>query len=269
MHRTKTDSVGGRPVRWIEAGERGSTDVIVWLHAFPLSAPMWAPQLAATRPGWRAVAPDLAGFGGSADHAGTPSIDDFARDVAALLDHLAIPSAVIGGLSMGGYAALAFHRIATARVRALVLADTRSAADTAEGRTARETMRGVVASRGPRGVADEMLPRLLGATTQRTHPGVAVAVRAMIQTNAAEGIDRAIQRLRDRPDATAQLAQIAVPTLVVVGEEDAITPVDDARALARGIAHASLTILPGAGHLSNLETPDAFNQVVNSWLGNL
>ena len=114
-----------------------------------------------------------------------------------------------------------------------------------------------------------MLPRLLGATTQRTDPGVAVAVRAMIQPNTAEGIDRAIQRLRDRPDATAQLPQIAVPTLVVVGEEDAITPVDDARALARGIAHASLTILPGAGHLSNLETPDAFNQVVNSWLGNL
>ncbi len=269
MLRAATASVGERTLRWLEAGEPASADVIVWLHAFPLSAQMWAPQLAATRPGWRAIAPDLAGLGGTTDFAGTPSIDDFARDVAALLDRLAVNSAVIGGLSMGGYAALACHRLAPDRLRGLVLADTRSAADTPAGRTAREGMRDVVASRGPRGVADEMLPKLLGATTHTTRPDVAITVRALIEANTAAGVDRAIQRLRDRPDATSQLQHVAVPALVIVGEEDAITPVDDARALARGIPHASLTILPGAGHLSNLETPDAFNQVVNSWLGNL
>lgn len=269
MLQSKTHAIANRTIRFVEGGDLASDDLVLWLHAFPLSSAMWSAQLEATRPGWRAVAPDLAGLGGSADHPGAASIDDFARDVDALLDHLNAPRAVIAGLSMGGYAAFACHRLLPARIRGLILADTRSSADTAAGRTARETMRGVLESRGPRGVADEMLPKLLGPTTHQSRPGVGVAVRALIEANTATGIDRAILRLRDRPDASAQLPHISVPALVIVGEEDGITPVDDARALARGIPHASLTILPGAGHLPNLETPDAFNQVVNSWLGNV
>jgi pimeloyl-ACP methyl ester carboxylesterase len=269
MLRTATFAHAGRQFRYLEAGDAASDNVLLWLHAFPLSSEMWRPQLEAAPSGWRLIAPDLAGLGGTDDHPGPASIDDLARDVDMLLTTLGIERAVIGGLSMGAYAAFACHRLLPARIRALVLADTRSTADTEEGRLGRETMIGVVDGRGPAGVADEMLPKLVGSTTKATRPEVVAHVRALIEGNSANGIRRALMRLRDRPDATPQLAAIRVPTLVIAGEEDVVTPVGDARQLKAGIADATLVILPAAGHLSNLESPDSFNAALRPWLSGL
>jgi pimeloyl-ACP methyl ester carboxylesterase len=266
MQRTDTRTIGARSFSWRESGP-SAAPVLLWLHAFPLTAEMWAAQM--DLPGWRVLAPDLAGLGGTTDHDGTPDIADFARDAVALLDALGIDRVVLGGLSMGGYAALAFHHLAASRLRGLVLADTRSTADTAAGRIARETMLGIVESKGATGVADEMLPKLVGETTHRERPEVVSRVRRLIEGNRPEGIARAIKRLRDRPDRTPELAAIAVPTLVVVGAEDVLTPVDDSRALASGIRDARLAILPGAGHLSNLEAPESFSGALVPWLSSL
>ena len=254
---------------WLESGPSSAPRVIVWLHAFPLSSAMWTRQLEAMPDGWRAIAPDLAGLGQTVDHGGTPLIEDFARDVDALMSTLGVESAVIAGLSMGGYAALALHRVAPARIAGLILADTKSTADTPQARAGREGMLKVVEARGAGGVADEMMPKLLGRTTQASRPEVTGTVRALIESNTPTGIARAVKRLRDRPDSTPQLASITVPTLVLIGEEDVIISADDSRALATGIAGATHSVLPASGHLPNVETPDAFNAAVLTWLGTL
>nr|PZN82377.1 MAG: alpha/beta hydrolase [Acidobacteriota bacterium] len=265
MVRERQETVGGRRVRWLEAGPE-SDRVLVWLHAFPLSAAMWEPQLQAPPPGWRLVAPDLAGFGGTADHDGPPHIDDFADDLERLLAHLQAPPVVLGGLSMGGYAAFAMMRRHPSRVRALILADTRAGADSAEARANRGRLLSLVRESGAAGVATQMLPTLVGETTKRDRPEVVARVRALIEANSAAGIARAIERLRDRPDSTPLLKAIAIPVLVVAGAEDVITPPDAARELAAALPHGSVAIVPAAGHLSNLEHPQAFDAAVGGWL---
>lgn len=269
MARERTTAINGRPTRWLEGGETNATRTLVWLHAFPLGAEMWRHQIETAPDGWRVVVPDLAGFGGTADHTGRPGIDDFAHDLDELADYLGLRHFVLGGLSMGGYAAFAYLRHAATRVKGLVLADTKSSADTPQARDGRQKMLELVASRGVSAVADEMLPKLLGATTLRINPDLGLHVRAMIEANGAEGIARAIQRLRDRPDATPQLPQTLVPVLVIVGEEDGITPVADARAMVNALPAATLAVLPRAGHLSNLEAPDAFAAALGPWLSAL
>src|SRR5205807_1715210 len=179
--------------------EDGQGPPLVLLHAFPLGRAMWLSQVAAFSGGHRVLAPDLRGFGGSRAFDGPPSVDQLADDVAALLDDRGVVQpAIVGGLSMGGYAALAFARRHPGRLRALILADT-----------------------------------------------------------------------RPEPDAGPYLARIAVPTLVLVGDEDVLTPPDAARSLAGRIPGSRLEILPGAGHLSNLEQPDAFNAAVRHFLDQL
>jgi pimeloyl-ACP methyl ester carboxylesterase len=266
MARERSTVLGGRTTRWLEAGGANAARTLIWLHAFPLSAAMWQPQLEAAPQGWRVVAPDLAGLGGTADHTGRPSIDDFAHDLDDLAHHLGLPHFVLGGLSMGGYAVFAYLRLNPSRVKGIVLADTKSGADTPQAREGRQKMLDLVASKGVGAIADEMVPTLVGTTTQRADPAVASKVRAMIEANSADGVSRAIQRLRDRPDATPQLARLAIPALVIVGEQDGITPVADARAMASALPEATLVVLPQAGHLSSLEAPDAFGAAVAPWL---
>jgi len=253
-------------MRWLEGGSADATRTLVWLHAFPLSAGMWEPQLDAAPEGWRLVAPDLAGFGGSADHDGRPEIDDFARDLDELVLYLGLRRFVLGGLSMGGYAAFAYLRLHAERVTGVILADTKTGADTPQARDGRQKMLDLLAERGVTAIADDMLPKLLGATTQRDDQGVVMDVRNLIEANSADGVARGIQRLRDRPDSTPDLARIGVPALVLVGEEDGITPVAEARAMSAAIRESTLSVLPRAGHLANLERPEQFNTAVGKWL---
>jgi pimeloyl-ACP methyl ester carboxylesterase len=227
---------------------------------------MWRPQLNAVPRGWRFIAPDLRGFGGSAIDRIAVGMDDYASDVVGLLDALALDRAVIAGLSMGGYIAFAIVRNVPERIAGLVLADTKSKNDTDEGRAARKDMLAAVRRGGAAVVAEQMVPKLLGRTTLAERPEVVAGVRRLIESTSTPGIEAAIYALMRRPDSTADLGRIDVPTLVVAGEEDGITPPSDAEALQRSIRGAALTLLPRAGHLSNLEVPEEFSNTISGWV---
>jgi len=245
---------------WIEAGAGWP---VILLHAFPLNANMWRPQLEAVPAGWRFIAPDLRGFGRGPAVDGPVSMDDYATDVLVLMDALELDTAVIGGLSMGGYAAFAIHRAGPARLARLMLADTRATADTPQEREGRTAMRELLARNGPAGVAEQMLPKLLSpAAADET----VALVRTMIESANAEGIDAAIGALMNRPDSTPQLERITCATLIAVGDADALTPPADAEAMHRAIARSTLIVIPGAGHLSNLEQPAAFSRALEDFL---
>jgi 3-oxoadipate enol-lactonase len=239
---------------------------LVLLHAFPLNARMWEPQLALAEQGWRVIVPQLRGFDGGHHDPPASSMDDYAGDLVDLLDALHVDRAVVGGLSMGGYVAFALLRHAPTYVAGLILADTRSQADTPEGRQGRERMLALLADKGPGGVADEMMPKLLGETTRREHPALAEHVRAMIMASSNEAIAGAIRALMTRPDSTPLLPPLHVPTLIIVGEEDTLTPPALSQAMHEAIHGSELAIVPKAGHLSSLEQPDVFNATVTRFL---
>lgn len=263
---SKIARLATRDVRYLEAG---SGRPILFLHAFPLSADQWLPQLAQLPPGWRGVAPDLRGLGGSdvgLTEDGRVTIDTYASDALELMAHVEMPQAVVCGLSMGGYVAFAMLRQAPQRVTGLVLADTKASADTTEGRAGRDRMLALVAAEGSAAVAADMLPKLLGETTRREQPDLVDVVRRTIEGNKADGIAAAVAAMRDRPDSTDLLGTLASPTLIVVGEEDRVTGPAEAAAMHSAIAGATMRTVARAGHLSNLENPKAFNAVLTSWL---
>jgi pimeloyl-ACP methyl ester carboxylesterase len=238
---------------------------VVLIHAFPLNASLWQPQVDRASAGVRFITPDLPGFGRSAD-APARSMDDIARSVLRTLDDERIGRAVIGGMSMGGYVTFALYRMAPERFAGMILADTRATADNEQQRDARRKMIATVHQRGASAVADEMLPKLLGATTQRERPALADTVRAMIEGNSPDAIAGAVEAMMGRPDSTSLLGTIRVPTLIVCGAEDVLTPPSDSEALHAGIAGSRLAMLAGAGHLSNIESPDAFSLSLNAFL---
>jgi 3-oxoadipate enol-lactonase len=186
--------------------------------------------------------------------------------VIDLLRELGIESPVIGGLSMGGYVTFAVLRRLPALARAVVLADTRASADTLEGRANRRSMLALVDREGPSGVARDMMPKLLGATSRDSRPDVEPLVRRLIKQQSPQAIRAAIVRMMDRPDSFATLQSVTAPTLIVTGEEDALTPVDDARKMHASQPKAELVIIPAAGHLANLEAPAAFNAALAGFL---
>lgn len=255
---------GGRRLRYLESGAGWP---VVLLHAFPLTADMWRPQLERVPDGWRFTAPDFPGFGKSSGFdGGAASVDRFASAINLFLDALEIDRAVIGGLSMGGYVAFALHRLVPARFTGIILANTRAQADSPEGVVARKKMCDLVRASGPSAVADQMLPKILGQTIRRDNPGTVSHVREMIESNSTQAIDDALQAMIQRPDSTPYLARISVPALIVYGEEDAVIPREDAELMDREIPRSLLVELPGAGHLSNLEAPDDFSRAVRDFL---
>ena len=227
---------------------------------------MWERQLSLSRSGWRVVIPQLRGFDGGAGEPPVSSIDDYAGDVIDLLDALHIEEAVIGGLSLGGYIAFAVLRHAARYVHALVLADTKSPADSPEAIAGRKRLLQIVTEKGASAVADEMVPKLLGETSRRERPAVVEHVRDLILSNSSEAIAGAIRALMSRPDSTPLLATIHVPTLIVVGAEDTLTPRANADEMHGAIAGSELVEIAGAGHLSNLEAPDLFDAALARFL---
>ena len=249
--------------------EAGSGRPLVLLHPFPLNAGYWAPQLAAAPAGWRVLAPDFRGFGtqGAGD-APASSLDDYARDVLTMLDKRAIERAVVGGVSMGGYVALAIARMAPARVSALVLANTRMDADPPANRASRLAMLDLIAREGAAGLARDM-PKLLGATTERERPEVKARLRAGIAEAAAAGLAAAVRAIMTRPDATPVASAFAGPALVVSGDEDELTPPALQRDMQAAMRNARLEVISGAGHLASLERPEAFNLILQRFLHTL
>jgi 3-oxoadipate enol-lactonase len=239
---------------------------LVLLHAFPLNARMWERQFALAADGWRVVVPQLRGFDGGDGEAAASSMDDYAGDVVDLLDELHIDESVIGGLSMGGYIAFAILRHAARYVHALVLADTKPQADSPEAIDGRKRLLQVLHDKGPAGVGDEMLPKLLGETTRRERPELVERVRQLVLSNSGEAIAGAIRALMSRPDSTLLLATIHVPTLILVGAEDSVTPPANAEEMHRAIGGSELVQIPRAGHLSNLEQPELFDAALARFL---
>jgi pimeloyl-ACP methyl ester carboxylesterase len=249
--------------------DQGHGMPVVLLHAFPQSRAMWAPQVDALSKTHRIIAPDFRGFGESDAPLWRYTLDQFADDVAGLLDHLAIQRAIFVGLSMGGYTAFAFYRKYRDRVKGLVLADTRAQPDTEEGRAGRFAMAQTAYTKGASAIADIMLPKLLSPVALQTRPELVRQVRAIAERIQVSGIAGALMAMAERPDSVPLLAQIACPTLVITGELDGPTPPADGKLMAEAIPGARLEIIPRAGHLSNLEQPDAFNQALRSFLNQL
>jgi 3-oxoadipate enol-lactonase len=227
---------------------------------------MFEDQLELAERGWRVVVPQLRGFDGGIGEPAAVSIDDYAADAIDLLDALHVEEAVIGGVSMGGYIAFAMFRHAPQYFHGLLLADTRSEADTPEGIEGRRRMLQLVREKGPGGVADEMIPKLLGSTTRASNPAVVERVRSLVLSSSTDAIAGAITALMTRPDSTPLLPSIRCPALVIVGEEDTVTPGTAAEAMHRAIAGSELATISAAGHLSNLEQPAAFNAALARFL---
>lgn len=246
----------------------GSGVPVLFLHGFPHNRSLWSPQLGALATPARTICMDLRGFGESAWHA-PGSVDSYADDAAALLDELGVERAVIAGLSMGGYATFAFWRRHRARVRALVLCDTKAAADSGPARDARIEMQALVTERGSVAVANQMITGMVGRTTREKNPELVDELHRMMSLAPVQGIVDALDALRTRPDSTPTLATIDVPTLIVVGDEDVLTPVKDARAMHLAIARSRLEVIAGAGHVSNMERPATFNHVLSEFLVSL
>jgi pimeloyl-ACP methyl ester carboxylesterase len=250
----------------------GSGLPLVLLHAFPLDHGMWLRQEPLGE-SLRLIVPDLRGFGGSTGSV-PRGIADLADDVAALLDglHLERP-AVICGVSMGGYVAQHVAARHPDHVAALVLVDTKLEADTPEARAARVDLAGKVGRLGQSILADAMIPRLLAVPRSDADPAVVARhaenralLQALVERQPVATIQAALAALGDRPDMTAALARVEVPTLLVVGAEDQITPPACLEAAEAIIPRAKLLIVPAAGHLVPLEAPEVFNRALGEFL---
>jgi 3-oxoadipate enol-lactonase len=248
----------------LEYEDTGSGTPLLLIHGFPHTYHLWDAQrsgLQGTEHSIRLITPNLRGFGGS-EVRGPYSMAQYADDIAELLSQLDIPQVVLGGLSMGGYIVFEFWRRYPHMVRALILADTRCTADTAEAREKRKALIALAQEQGANAVAENQLTGMVGATTRESRPEVVERLRAMLSAQPVEGIVGALSAMMERPDSTPTLSTIDVPTLVVVGDEDVITPVKDARAIHASIPGSVLTVIPQAGHVSCMEVPAQFNAAV-------
>jgi 3-oxoadipate enol-lactonase len=241
---------------------------VVFLHGFPHDRSLWASQRLSLAPRVRCIVPDLRGFGQSSTH-GPFSMDQYADDVIQLLDWLGIESAVVCGLSMGGYVAMALWRRHADRIRGFVFCDTRAGADTDEGRTRRDELIAQVKRDGARAIGEAQVTGMVSSATRERRVDVVNALRAMMGRQPAAGLIGALQALRDRPDSRETLKTISVPSLVLVGEDDALTPLREARAIAEALppaARVRLEIIAGAGHVPCLERPAATTHALSDFL---
>jgi pimeloyl-ACP methyl ester carboxylesterase len=255
---------GDREIAYDDAGAGGPAAPVVLLHPFPFDRRYWAATAAALAPAYRVLSVDARGFG-EAPASGPFAIADLADDLAALLDALGIAAATLVGLSMGGYAALAFARRHPARLAALVLADTRAAADSPETRRAREEARALIESSGTSTYLDRSLPRLVAPDAP---PAVLARVRALAETR-GERIIAGLAALRDRPDRTSELAAIRCPTLVIGGARDQVIPLEEMHGMSAAIPGARFVALDGVGHLASLEEPAPFGAALRGFLDKL
>lgn len=246
--------------------QNGQGPAVVFLHAFPLNRAMWGPQVAALRDRFTIVTPDYRGFGESDPPAGPLAMDDYAADVLGLLDALGHRKVILGGCSIGGYIAFRVLAAAPERIQALIIADSRAEPDNDEGRQRRQAAIARIQAEGPTGFVEDFAAGLVGPTTKAQRPGVAATVRSIIGSPSAAGLTAALAALASRPDSRPMLPSITIPALIVVGEEDALTPPAASEAMAAAMPRASLVKIPGAGHLANLEAPEAFNRALRTFL---
>lgn len=254
--------------------DRGQGLPVLLVHGFPLDHTMWNAQIEALAPHCRVIAPDLRGFGqsplGAADPQHGISMEQNADELIELLDALGITeSIVLIGFSMGGYIAWQFVRKYADRLCALIQCDTRAAADTDEGRAGRLKMAEKIAEWGSARVAEMMGPKLFSAHGLETKPQLMTELRRVVSRTAPAGIAAAQRGMAARPDVTALLPTIQVPTLVLVGADDVISTSPEMRSIAAAIPEATFVEIPAAGHMTTMENPAAVNDALITFLKEL
>ena len=254
----------------MEYDDAGHGRPLLLIHGYPLNRTLWEMQLNGVSHAARVLAPDLRGHGLSEATPGAYSTDLLAADCAAFLDALGVSEpAVVCGLSMGGYVTFAFQRLYPERVAALVLTATRAAPDSAEGKAARDQAIATARARGVGAIVEAALPRMLSPKTVASRPDVVDRVRRMMEATSLEGVLGDLAGMRDRADSRPGLASIRCPTLIVHGTDDQLIPPSEAEAMEAGIAGSRLRLIASAGHLPNLEQPDAFNATLVEFLETL
>jgi pimeloyl-ACP methyl ester carboxylesterase len=273
MSRREQLSLGKRQISYLfsETPSPGARQqplrTVLFLHAFPLNADMWHPQVGVAPAGWRMVAPDYRGFGQSSlSDSPKTTMNDLAGDAIDLLDRLEITEAVVAGCSMGGYVAFELLESAPRYVKGLVLIDTRAGADTEDGKAARLKMLETIDTGGSEAIADDMTPKLLGATTRRERPDLVKHIHQMIRAANPAAIKMAVTAIMNRKDMTPFINGIKVPTLIIAGAEDALIPAVAIQEMHGAIKHSGLVTIPFAGHLPNLEQTVPFDVELQQFL---
>lgn len=244
--------------------DQGQGTPVVLLHGFPFTRWMWRPQVAALSRGHRVITPDFRGFGESGGL--IESLEQLAADVHALVERLGLSRFVLGGFSMGGYVAFRFIARHADRLSGLMLLDTRPEADTEEGKQRRYAGIERIRTEGPNGFLDDFTKLVVSPRTAESRPEVLADVRRLMEDARPDALAGGLRAMAERPDSTPLLSTISVPTLVLVGEDDKATPVESSRKMAVAIPGTDLVIIPGAGHVSNIEQPDAFNAALVMFL---
>jgi pimeloyl-ACP methyl ester carboxylesterase len=242
---------------------------ILFVHGFPLSRAIWQPQIEALSKNFRVIAPDLRGHGESEAPPGVYDMDAFADDLDALLEERKSSPVVLAGHSMGGYISFAFLRRFPGKVRGLVLFCTRAGADSAAGRANRENLARRAEREGAAAVAEQMLPKMLAATTTASCPELVAHVRQIMLAASANGLAGSLRGMAARQSSLELLPKIAAPVLVIAGAGDLIVPTQEAEAMAQAIPNAKLHLIANAGHLASLENPAEVNEALQSFLVSL
>ena len=261
-----TEKING--IAFFDEGVRGGTPVVL-VHGFPFDHAMWQPQVEALSRTYRVISYDVRGHGQSEPGEGQVTLESFVDDLLMLLDHLKVHRAVLCGLSMGGYIALRAVERRADRFSALILCDTKSEADSSEARLKRSAAISAVKQNGVDAFSNEFIKSALAEGSLRTNPGLVTSILAMIRRNSPLGICGTLLALAGRTDTTGALSQMDLPALILVGEQDKLTPPAVSESMSKALPRATMRLIPNAGHLSNLENPSVFNAFLIEFLKKL
>ncbi len=253
-------------LNFIDVGDSGAIPVVL-IHGFPLNHEMWNPQIDFLKRNFRAVVYDIRGHGDSDVEDGLYTIEFFVDDLIGLMDHLKIEKAVLCGLSMGGYISLRAAERNPERLQALILCDTKAEADSNEAKLKRAASIRSIKDEGLGQFAESQVRSLLAPQTFNRSPTIVETIRKMILRNSPLGICGALLAMAGRTDTTVTLPKIKVPTLILVGEQDTLTPPPLSKAMYETIPNSKIHIIPEAAHLSNLENPSRVQQAFQRFLG--
>jgi 3-oxoadipate enol-lactonase len=243
---------------------------VLFIHGYPLNRHLWQSQIEDLSSSARILAPDLRGHGDSQPVEGPYSMDVLAGDCIALLDALDIHKpVVVCGLSMGGYVTLALYRNYPERLGGLILAATRANSDSPEGKAGRNTAAALAKEKGIEAVVASMLPKMLSPKTYERKPDLVLRAKKIMEATSLEGVLGDLMGMKERPDSRPILDKIAIPTLVIHGEDDQVITAEETRQMHAQIRGALLETVPDAGHLLNLEQPEVFNRAVRGFIQTL